>query len=1127
MYLTAFVKLPLRQEFPFAKTLRIMKLITLFIFVFCLQVSARTYSQKITISGKNISLEKIFRIIERQTNYVFFFDEEGLQLSKPVTIDIKKASLTEALTLCFNDQPLAYSLVGNTIVITKKDAPGVVKELESIPAPQMAEIKGRVTDEEGKPMAGVSVIVKGTKIGTTTDAEGNYTINVPDNSSKILVFSSVGAEKREVALNGNTNITVTLKATATDQQEVVVVGYGTQKKVNLTGSVSTVSAAELVKRPVSNVANLLQGKVTGLQVTQEYSKPGAEGNTLRIRGLGTFGAGNDPLVMIDGIAGDMSNLDPNDVESVSVLKDAASGSIYGARAANGVILITTKRGKSGQVRIDYSGNIQAQKATRLPDLLYNSADYMQYWNEGRIRAGGQPYFTQAEIDAYRNNTNDPVNYPNFNWMDHAFRTAIANNHYINVSGGSERTTFNLSLGYLDQDGITSTYGYKKYNLLVSVDSKVNDWITVGGQIRFVKKDIQKSNWDNDVDYQILAIYGAAPNYTPTKVLPDGTTGYIARYGNEIGEWTVRNPDAQDASGIYNQNYYNIIPQVYTDIKLTKNLSWYTKVSATLDNSFGNRLEHAVNNYYFNDGSFAHNNSTWRLGVEEEAYQTMYLNLYSTLKYNKTFGTNHTITVLGGYNQEYNKYQQLFGSKITFPSPDLRQLNAGADLGQITRGTANEWGIQSFFGRINYDYKNKYLLEANARYDGTSRISPDNRWGVFPSISAGWRISEEAFLQDASLIQNLKLRGSWGKLGNQNIGIYPYQDVLSTTSYPFSTAYPGVIKNRMVDKNLKWESTTITDIGLDIGLKEGLFTATVDWFNKVTDDILYQIPIPASVGLSSPTVNYGKMKNTGIEIQVGHGKQFGDFRYDVNLNYTRVRNEVLRILAPSYGNTTIQEGLPFNSFYLIEMDGIFQNQAEIDNSPTQSFNPKPGDLKFKDQNKDGKIDADDRVVVPGAMPKFYYGGTINLRWKGLDLSAFFQGVAGQKSFSQGLGWGLVPYIQGSPPTNDFIKKMWTGEGSTNKDPAMYISGYAPVTGTPNTYFLLDAAYLRLKNLSIGYTVPRSFTQKIRLQSLRIYASGDNLFTITKYPGADPEKASTGWFTAYPQITIYTFGIKASL
>lgn len=990
----------------------------------------------------------------------------------------------------------------------------------------LKSISGIVKDAKGDPVPGVTVKVKGKPGGVQTDADGRFTLDAQEN--EVLEITAVGFKTVEMTVRNQSSYNITMEQDVSELEQVVVVGYGTQKKMNLTGAVSTVSAAELVKRPVSNVANLLQGKVSGLQVSQTFAKPGDERNTIRIRGLGTFSsAGSDPLVLIDGIAGDMSNLDPNDVASVSVLKDAASGSIYGARAANGVIIITTKRGKSGRVNIDYSGNIQAQKATRLPDLLYNSADYMQYWNEARIRAGGQPYFPQADIDAFRNNPNDPVNYPNFNWMDHAFRTGITNNHYINVSGGSEKTTFNLSLGYLDQDGITSTYGYKKYNLLVSVDSRVADWITIGGQIRFVKKDIQKSNWDNDVDYQILAIYGAAPNYTPTKVLPDGTTGYIARYSSEIGEWTVRNPDAQDASGIYNQNYYNIIPQVYADIKLTKNLSWYTKVSASIDNSFGNRLEHAVNNYFFNDGTFAHNNSTWRLGVEEEAYQTMYLNLYSTLKYQKTFKDVHNFTLLGGYNLEYNKYQQLFGSKITFPSPDLRQLNAGASLGQIARGTANEWGIESYFGRLNYDYKGRYLFEANVRYDGTSRIAEDNRWGVFPSVSAGWRISEESFLQGSNWIDNLKLRASWGKLGNQNVGLYPYQEVLSTTSYPFSTAYPGVVSNRMVDKNLKWETTTITDIGLDLGVKNGLFTATVDWFNKVTDDILYTIPIPASIGLSSPTVNYGKMKNTGIEIEVGHGKDIGDFRYDVSLNYTRIRNEVLRVLAPSYGNTTIQEGLPYNSFYLVEMEGIFQNQQEIDNSPVHQFNPKPGDLKFKDQNKDGVINADDRVVVPGAMPKFYYGGTINLRWKNFDLNAFFQGVEGQKSFMQGLGWGLVPYIQGSPPTNDFIKKMWTGEGSTNKDPAMYLSGYAPVTGTPNTYFLLDASYLRLKNLSIGYTVPKSFTQRIGLQNLRIYASGDNLFTSTNYPGADPEKASTGWFTAYPQITIYTFGVKATL
>ncbi|MEX0882935.1 MAG: TonB-dependent receptor [Cyclobacteriaceae bacterium] len=990
-------------------------------------------------------------------------------------------------------------------------------------------VSGTVTDANGQPMPGVTVTVLGTNQGTVTDLDGKYSMSVPDDAN--LVFSFIGFSSQTIEVGNQSVINVSLEEDMASLDEVVVVGYGTQKKANMTGSVATVGADEIIKRPLTNVAGLLQGKVAGLQVSSHSGKPGSENNALRIRGLGTFSsAGSEPLVLINGIAGDMTNLDPNDVESVSVLKDAASSAIYGARAANGVILITTKRGTEGALSIDIHSNVQVHQPTRLPELLSNSADYMMYWNQGRARAGGQaPYFSQEEIDAYRNNPNDPINYPNFDWIDHSFRTAVANMQSVRVSGGTEKTTVGLSLGYFDQPGLTSLYEFKKYNARLTVDSKINDWITVGGDIQLVNKDIQRSNWDNgNVDYQILAIYGAAPNYTPTMTLPDGSTGYVARYSSNIGEWTVRNPDAQNVSGIQTDINYNVLPQFYVEVKPTEHLTWYTKGAVSYDNRALKNHEIPVDNYFFNDGSYAHNNSTWQLGVRETWNTGLWTTFYSTLNYRRLFNDTHNLNILAGYNQEYSSNRQLRGSRVHFPTNALKELDAGAPLDQTTGGYLQEWAIMSFFGRAMYDYKEKYLVEANIRYDGTSRISPDNRWGVFPSVSAGWRVSQEPFLQQNDWIDNLKIRGSWGQLGNQNVGLYPFQEVLTTTSYPFNTAHPGAYVNRLVDPNLRWETTTMTDIGIDLSMKEGLINVTFDWFDKVTNDILYNVPIPASVGLSPPTVNFGKMRNTGIELELGSMKRFGDFGYNINVNFSTFRNEVLRILSPVYGSRyTIQEGLPFNSHFMVEWDGIFQNEEEIANSPQHQFNPKPGDLKFVDQNGDNVINADDRVVMDGAYPRFHYGSTINLSWKGFDLNAFFQGLEGYKQSTQGLSWGLAPYIQGSPPPVDFINNMWTGEGSTNAHPAMYINGYAPVTGTRNSYWLMDASYFRLKNLAIGYNLPSHLSERIGFKFARIYMSGDNLFTITDWPGSDPERANTHWFQAYPQITSYTLGLKVTL
>jgi TonB-linked SusC/RagA family outer membrane protein len=1005
-------------------------------------------------------------------------------------------------------------------------------------AQQQKSITGKITDSSGLPLPGVAVVIKSTTQGTVTNSEGIYTINsVPENA--VLVFSFVGMLTQEVKVVDQTSINVIMQVDAIGIEEVVTIGYGTQKKANLTGSVSTVSGTVIMQRPAPNVQNLLQGRASGLQVTQSGGTPGADAATIRIRGFGTFsGTGSDPLVLIDGVEGNMTFLDPNNVEDVSVLKDAASAAIYGARAANGVILITTKRGKSGDVSIDYHATFEAQEPTRLPDLLYNSADYMQYWNEANKRAGMVTYFTQAEIDAFRNaeGKNDPK-YPNFDWVDHMYKTAFVQNHHLSVNGGNERTQFNMAVGYFDQGGIVPLFDFKRYNMQLNVDTKINDWLKVGGNVQLLRSDKEADvqSTYNDA-YFIMHTFGPGPNYTPTMTLPDGSTGYVARYSSAIAEWTVRNPDAMIAQGSnLNQRYYTA-PQIYAEINLTKDLTWYTKGAALFDYNWIQNHENAVNNYYFKDGSFAHNGAVWHQGVEENIYTRFNTTLYSTLNYKKSFKEAHNLNVLGGYNQETSYSKQLGGSKITFPTDNLKELNAGSATGQTTRGTASEWAIQSFFGRINYDYKSRYLLELNGRYDGTSRIAPDTRWGFFPSASAAWRISSESFMKNINWLSNLKFRGSWGQLGNQNVGLYPYQDVLSTTQYAFAALEPGARLTRLVDKTLQWETTTVTDIGIDLSIKNGLFSLTADWYDKVTDDILYSIPVPASIGLSAPTVNGGQMKNTGWEFEATHAYNIGKVKYDVNFNISFYKNEVTSIISPTIGTNIVKEGLPYQEWYMVEWDGIFQNQAEIDAAPKHQFNPKPGDLRFKDQltidsnndgimdKADGVIDSKDRVVVGGRYPKFYYGGGFNIYWKDFDVSLFLQGVEGTKSLSR--NWGITPYEQGSPPTKDFVKNHWTGEGSTNKYPAMYRAGYNPVTGTVSTFHLYDSSYLRLKNLRIGYNIPNAYAQRIGLKQAQVYFSGDNLLTFTDYPGMDPERTS-GSFSVYPQLRTYAFGIKVKL
>ena len=990
---------------------------------------------------------------------------------------------------------------------------------------QTKKISGKVIDNNGAPLPGASVIVKGTTTGVVTDSDGAFSISVPQ-SAKSLTITFIGMQNREVPIGNKANFTVSMEPDVVALEEVVAVGYGSQKKVNLTGSVGSVAGAVITKRPVENVQNLLEGRVSGLQVTQRGGEPGNDVGSVRIRGIGTFSsAGSDPLILIDGIQGSISYLDPNNIEDVSVLKDAASAAIYGARAANGVVLITTKRGKTGDVTVEYTGNVQAQNPTQLPDLLYNSAQYMEQFNNANVRAGVIPYYTQAEIDAYRNNTNDPIHYPNFNWINHEYKTGLAQDHHISVSGGTDKTQFNLAMGLFDQSGIVNLFHFKRYNVALNVDTKINNWLKVGGSIQLLQSrklaDVQSQYAES---YFIMHTFGPAPLYTPTMTLPDGTTGFAYAY-KPLSEWTVRNPDAMLAQGRNENIRYYAAPQMYTDVKLTKDLTWYSKGGVNFDYNFTRNHENEVSMYYFKDGSYANNGAPWHLGTMDDMYTTYNTTLFSTLNYKKTFAANHNINVLAGYNQESSYSRSLGGSKVTFPTKSLWELNAGSATGQTTRGTAAEWAIQSLFGRINYDFKGKYLLEANVRYDGTSRIAPKTRWGAFPSVSGAWRVSQEKFMKSVEWLDNLKIRGSWGKLGNQNVGNYPYQDVLSTTQYAFAALQPGARLQRLTDKTLQWETTTVADIGFDASIKKGLFTITVDYYDKTTDGILYQIPVPASVGLSAPTINGGQMTNKGMDFEVGHSYHIGEVKYSVNANISYFKNNVTSILSPTLAQNTVQVGLPYNSWYMVKWIGIFQNQAEIDAAPKHQYNPKPGDLRFEDANKDGKIDANDRQVIPGYYPKFYYGGNIDAQWKGFYVSLFLQGVEGTKNYVN--NWGLTPFTQGSPPTMELFKNQWTGDGSTNKYPAMYKSGYNPVTGTTSTFYLFDSSFLRVKNLRIGYDIPASFVKQCKLKEVQVYFSGDNLFTFTKYPGSDPERTTSGALSIYPNLRTLAFGIKVKL
>lgn len=1018
-------------------------------------------------------------------------------------------------------------------------ADGLKQDAVTIMQQQNLKVSGVVTDEAGEPLIGVSVLVKGTTLGNITDLNGRFSLDVPEGS--ILEISYIGYKTQSIKAQREP-MNIVLKEDAQKLDEVVVVGFGTQKKVNLTGSVSAVTGDDISKRPVANAAILLQGQIPGLRVNQGLGQPGGEGTSFRIRGQGTFSsAGSDPLILINGVPGSMTNLDPSVIESVSVLKDAASAAIYGARAANGVILVTTKQGAVGdKVHISYHGNVGLHTPTKLYDRVTNSVEYMELANLAWKNSGTGKQYTQDQINLYRNNVGDPQ-YPNFDWQDYMFRTAVVQTHNLSMAGSTEKTTYNVALNFVDQPGTMRGFKYRKYNATIDLTARITNFIKVGTYANLMYGETeQPRQGQNDA---FLSTLSQAPTYMPW--LPDDGTG-IRRWTSSAYSFESHNKNMPAIIGdnaMKRDNNFDINAQLWLEINLAKGLTWYTKGAARLQSNKSKDWRGSTTyTYDYHTGERSSELDKGGLGLSVGDGRRFYTNLYSYLKYDLSLVDNaHNFSLMVGYNQESEKYETLNAYRKDFAFA-LPVLNAGGTADWSNSGGEEEWAIQSLFGRFNYDFKERYLFEANMRYDGTSRISDENRWGVFPSFSVAWRATEEEFIKNLNLnwLNNFKLRGSWGQLGNQNIGLYPYQAMISgVDDYPFTKTSDGVIigyqQTAYANRNIKWETTTITDIGFDLQVFDGL-SVTFDWYKKTTDDILRSSQVSSLLGLSAPTVNNGSVENKGIEVALNYanmvkGGTFRGFRYNAGVYFDRSRNKLTEFGAEEIGSYSIKrEGLPYDEYYMLECIGVFADQAEINASPKQfNDNTQPGDLKYKDISgpdgkPDGVIDNYDRRTFSGRFPGFEYGINASATWKGFDLSLIGQGVADKKYYTT--DWGVQPFMQGSSPNKDYIKHMWTEENPYGaKHPKLYWQDMGGGKNTrPNSYYLKDASFFRLKNLTLGYTLPRVWTEKANISKVRIYFSGDNLLTLTPYKGLDPERNGDGRDAIYPQNRIYSFGLN---
>ncbi|GAO43370.1 TonB-dependent receptor [Flavihumibacter petaseus] len=1096
-----------------------MKIAALLMLACCLQVSAKVYSQKITLAETNAALETILEKIEKQTGYTFAYTQSLISSARKSTVNVRNATLEETLKLCFSGQPFTYSVIDKTIVIQPRQQESGTVKLEQPAAP--IEVRGNVTTENGSPLAGASVRLKGTDKGTTTDESGAFKLEIPEGGGRLQI-SYIGHQTTELHVTKSGTFNVVLKLADQKVDEVVVVAYGTQKKLNLTGSISSVGSKEIEDRPVTSTANALQGKMAGVTVTTTNGQPGRDAGTIRIRGIGTLN-NSDPMVVVDGVIASMSEVNPNDIENVTVLKDAASAAIYGSRAANGVILITTKRGKKGQLQLNYSGYVGKQDVHRLPDFL-PAWQQAELYNEALANEGKSPKWSAEDIRKFKDGS-DPT-HPNTDWLDLFYtEPGFQQNHYLNVSGGDGKTQYMASVGYFDQQGNVKGSSFTKYSTRFNLNSKINEKLSFNTNLAYQHAPFSEPVSTYATGFsQLVRMVNRISNTVPYKY-PNGAYGYVAD----------GSPMAWLEAGSYNKTTGDILTTNFgLDWEIIKDLHF--RPGFSYRSNSGRRQQFVKDIQYYSGSTGEPTKYQGPNNLIESSDKTTYTNLQAILEYQKTIAKNHQVKITLGATQEQQVYNYLYAYRQGFLNNTLTELNAAPKDGQQNEGYSQEWALQSYFGRLNYDYKGRYLLEADLRRDGSSRFAEGNRWSVFPSFSAGWNISRESFFERLlPIVNSLKLRGSWGQLGNQNVvGYYPTYATISTgVNYSFNqTLASGIAPKNGANSDIQWEATTTTDIGMDATFFRNKLQFTADYFTRKTSDILLNLPVGAVYGLTSPYQNAGAVSNSGWEFSAGYRNQFREVTYDVAANIAFIKNEVndLKGSGPYIsGGTFTDVGYPINSLYGYICDGIFQTQEEIDNHATQSGGKiEPGDLIYRDISgpsgkPDGVIDGNDRTYLGTYFPKITYGLTLGAQWKGIELSVFFQGAGGVKVASGNLIGEVGPDV--NKPTSVYLDR-WTADNPSTAFPRLSY-GYKQnsPTSTPSSFWVKDASYLRLKNLLVAYNLPARFVNKVGLKNVKLYYSGQNILTITNfYKWIDPEVGSTGSIYSYPQVVVNSFGIN---
>lgn len=1067
------------------KLLLIMKITTLLLIIGTFSVSANTYSQSFTIHVNNVSLKEVVDLIKQQSEYSFVYEDSLIELYSKVSVSVTDENVSKILDKILNGKNIGYRIKDKHIILYDKTKATDVPQDKN---EERITIRGQVFDkaEPPMPLPGVTIQIKGKNTGVASDVDGYFKIEA--NKNDVLIFSSVGFKPVEFTVKrSQSNLVIALQENVNALNEVVVTGFTEERKLNSISALSQVKLdATLDNKPITSLSQALQGGVTGIAVTQSSGLPGGDAATIKIRGISTLG-NSDPLVLVDGIPMDMNNLDPTTIESVTVLKDAAAAAIYGSRAANGVIVVKTKRGSVGKVRVSYSGYAGVQKATYMPDFV-DSPTYMSMVNEAYKNTGGDPVYSEETIQNTLSGI-DPYKYPDTDWISLMWKDQVLQNHSVSVQGGNSIARFAVTANYMQQDGFLKNYNYDRLNLRANTTVNLRENISVDVDLNMIRSNQhQPSVAESGGDNPFNLVYWIPPTIVgkyPGKA--NDRNDYYGNFGTNM-----RNPMAQLEKGGYTQQLTdNISVNLQPRWTIIPGLNLKGQLSYRVNSGVKKQERHASNFFDYDNGQLI---CTWNNYFSAETSRSSYYYVGGTVDYTVNLD-KHRIFLIAGTNAEMN--------------------NSNA---------WDEYSMHSMFGKVNYTFDSRYLLEVTLRSDGSSRFGKGHKYGLFPSVAGGWNVHEEAFMKQFDWLNNFKLRASYGQLGNENIGLYKYQSLID----------PGNGSETVFgNPDISWEKVNMLDLGADLSFLDGMIDLTFDYYDKLTTDILLTPPLSFVGGMGASTINAGKVRNKGWELSANFAKKIGDWDISLFGGLSQNKNEIELLIGGPYdnGSSIHKEGYPLSSHYMYRSDGLLQESDFVSDGKGNLIpkdgvviidGQKPGDIHYKDINGDKMITPDDREIMGTGQPKLNYFANISAKWKGIDFEMMMQGVSGVEAFYSG-NYATPLNLDGYSTTPQwFHQDYWTPQNTDARFPRM-----TPTPGEnakSSDYWKFDASYCRVKYIQLGYTINPTLTNKFFVSNLRFFVNLQNPFTIAQENKIDPE--ARGGQSTYPLVKTYSAGLNIS-